>query len=173
VVNVQLSKSTMNKHDLIKQLSLTEHTEGGYFVESYRSATILPTSRLGSDRSLLTSIYYLLTDDRPIDHLHRNQSDILHYFQAGSAITYLLVNPAGELQKVKLGLNFARGEVGQLLVPGGYWKAAVLEVGEYGLLGESVAPGFDYRDMTMAQADTFQASFPHLWSELSLYIKPN
>jgi predicted cupin superfamily sugar epimerase len=63
----------MNKHDLIKQLSLTEHTEGGYFVENYRSAKTLPTNRQGSDRSLLTSIYYLLTDDRPIDHLHRNQ----------------------------------------------------------------------------------------------------
>jgi uncharacterized protein len=166
-------KLTMNKHDLIQQLSLTKHTEGGYFVETYRSVTTLPTSRIGSDRSLLTSIYYLLTDDRPIDYFHRNQSDILHYFQAGSAITYLLVTPAGEFQKIKLGLNFAQGEVGQLLVPGGYWKAAVLESGEYGLLGESVAPGFDYRDMTIAQADTFQASFPHLWSELSTYIKPN
>lgn len=169
--NIQAFKLTMNKHDLIQQLSLTEHTEGGYFVESYRSGAVLPTNRPGGDRSLLTSIYYLLTDDRPIDHLHCNQSDILHYFQAGSAITYLLVSPAGELEKVKLGLNFAQGEVGQLLVPGGYWKAAVLESGEYGLLGESVAPGFDYRDMSLAQADTFQASFPHLWSELSKYVK--
>jgi len=163
----------MNKNDLIKQLSLTEHTEGGYFAESYRSTGTISTDRLGSDRSLLTSIYYLLTNDRPIDHLHRNQSDILHYFQAGSAITYLLVSPAGELEKVKLGLNFIEGEVGQLLVPGGYWKAAVLESGEYGLLGESVAPGFDYRDMEIAQADTFEADFPDLWSELSGYIKKN
>ena len=161
----------MNKNDLIEQLNLTEHTEGGYFVESYRSTETISTDRVDSDRSLLTSIYYLLTDDRPIDHLHRNQSDILHYFQAGSAITYLLVSPAGKLEKVKLGLNFAKGEVGQLLVPGGYWKAAVLESGEYGLLGESVAPGFDYRDMEIARADTFKADFPDLWSELSGYIK--
>jgi uncharacterized protein len=79
----------------------------------------------------------LLRDDRPIDHLHCNQSDILHYFQAGSAITYLLVSPAGELEKVKLGLNFAQGEVGQLLVPGGYCKAATLESGGYGLKGKA------------------------------------
>jgi len=161
----------MNKQDLIKQLALTEHTEGGYFSESYRSTMTISTDRIDSDRNLLTSIYYLLTDDRPIDHLHRNQSDILHYFQAGSAITYLLVSPAGELEKVKLGLNFAEGEVGQLLVPGGYWKAAILESGEYGLLGESVAPGFDYRDMEIASANTFKADFPHLWSDLSAYIK--
>lgn len=161
----------MNKQDLIEQLSLTEHTEGGYFVESYRSTATMATERVGSDRNLLTSIYYLLTDDLPINHLNRNQSDILHYFQAGSAITYLLVDPDGKLEKVKLGLNFAEGEVGQLLVPGGYWKAAVLESGEYGLLGESVAPGFDYRDMEIARADVFKAEFPNLYSELSGYIK--
>ena len=161
----------MNKHDLIQQLSLTKHIEGGYFIETYRSKATLPTDRVDCDRNILTSIYYLLTDDRPIDHLHRNQSDILHYFQAGSPITYFLVSSTGKLEKVKLGLNFAAGEVGQLLVPGGYWKAAVLESGEYGLLGESVAPGFDYRDMEIAKPDTFKADFPHLWTELSAYVK--
>ena len=161
----------MNKQALIQQLSLVEHTEGGYFVESYRSPQTLPTERVGSDRSLLTSIYYLLTDDRPVNHFNRNKSDILHYYQGGSAITYFLVNLDGELEKIKLGLNFTQGEVGQLLVPGGYWKAGVLEAGEYGLLGEAVTPGFDYRDMEIAQAETFKADFPHLWSELSPYIK--
>ena len=162
----------MNKHDLIKQLSLVEHTEGGYFVESYRSPQTIFTDRVGSDRSILTSIYYLLTNDRPIDHLHRNQSDILHYFQAGSPITYFLVSPSGELEKVDLGLNFAAQEKWDnysFLVATG--KQRVLKSGEYGLLGESVAPGFDYRDMEIAQADAFKAEFPHLWSELSAYIK--
>ena len=161
----------MNKHDLIKYLSLSEHIEGGYFAETYRSDTNISTSRTGSDRNILTSIYYLLTDDRPIDYFHQNQSDILHYFQAGSAITYLTINPAGELNKVKLGLNFAEGEVAQLLVPGGYWKAAVLEAGEFGLLGESVAPGFDYRDMKLATAEHFQTAYPQLWSELAALVQ--
>lgn len=161
----------MNKHDLIARLSLVEHTEGGYFAETYRSHLSIPTKRTGGDRHLLTSIYYLLTDDRPIDYLHRNQSDIMHYFQAGSAITYLLVSPSGELNEVKLGLDFSRGETAQLLVPGGYWKAAVLEAGEFGLLGESVAPGFDYRDLEIANAEVIRASFPQLWMELSPYIK--
>ncbi len=161
----------MNKQDLIKHLSLVEHIEGGYFAETYRSDINISTKREGCDRSILTSIYYLLTDDRPIDHFHKNQSDILHYFQAGSAVTYLILSPSGELTKVKLGLNFAQGEVAQLLVPGGYWKAAVLEAGEFGLLGESVAPGFDYRDMEIGQADYFRNSFPNLWSELAPYVR--
>ena len=161
----------MNKRDIIEQLSLTKHTEGGYFAETYRSDLTVPTDRVESDRNISTSIYYLLTDDRPIDHLHKNQSDIMHYFQAGSAITYLLVSPQGELTKVKLGLNFSDGATAQLLVPGGYWKAAVLESGEFGLLGESVAPGFDYRDMEIGEADSIKDLFPELWTELAPYIK--
>ena len=161
----------MNKAEIIKQLSLVEHIEGGYFAETYRSDVNIRTDRIGSDRNILTSIYYLLTDNRPINYFNRNQSDIMHYFQAGSAISYLIINSSGELQKVKLGLNFARREVAQLLVPGGYWKAAVLETGEFGLLGESVAPGFDYRDREIATAEHFQTSFPHLWSELAPYVK--
>ena len=161
----------MNKEELIDRLGLTEHVEGGYFRETYRAAATMPTTREDSDRHVMTSIYYLLTSDRPIDHFHRNQSDIMHYFQAGSSITYLLLTPAGELQKIKLGLDFAAGETAQLLVPGGYWKAAVLEQGEYGLLGEAVAPGFDYRDMEIATADKFQQAFPDLWSQLSPYVK--
>ena len=161
----------MNKEQIIAQLSLVEHVEGGYFSETYRSSEEMSTPREGSDRALLTSIYYLLTDDRPIDHLHQNKSDIMHYFQAGSPITYILIDTDKKLSKVKLGLNLEQGEVPQLLVPKGYWKAAVLESGEYGLLGEAVAPGFDYRDMTIAKANEIQAQFPTLWDELAPYVR--
>ncbi|MGF1537106.1 MAG: cupin domain-containing protein [Elainellaceae cyanobacterium] len=161
----------MNKHRWIEALSLVEHVEGGYFSETYRAAEAMTTPREGCDRAVMTSIYYLLTDDRPIDHLHQNQSDIMHYFHAGSAITYILVDPQGQLHKVKLGPNVAQGDVLQLLVPGGYWKAAVLESGEYGLLGEAVAPGFDYRDMTIATAEAIQAQVPALWDELAPYVR--
>ena len=160
----------MNKYDLIKQLSLVEHIEGGYFSETHRSEQIVSSDREGNERSIFTSIYYLLTDDRPIDYCHKNQSDIMHYFQAGSAITYLILYPSGRLDKVKLGLNFTNGEVGQLLVPGGCWKAAVLEEGEFGLIGEAVAPGFDYRDMEIAKADDLRQNFPDIWDEIAPYV---
>jgi uncharacterized protein len=163
----------MNKYDLIQHLSLVEHIEGGYFSETYRSNCIISTEREGNERNMLTSIYYLLTDDRPIDYFHKNKSDIMHYFQAGSAITYLIINPLGNLNKVKLGLDFTKGEVAQLLVPRGYWKAAILEAGEFGLLGESVAPGFDYRDMEIARSNHFREQFGDLWEQLAPYVKNN
>lgn len=161
----------MNKQDWIEKLSLVEHVEGGYFFESYRSAEEMPTPREGSDRSVMTSIYYLLTDDRPINHLNKNTSDIVHYFQAGASITYFLIDLEGKLKKIRLGLDVAQGEVPQLIVPGGYWKAAVLESGEYGLLGEAVAPGFDYRDMAIGKAAEIRQQFPDLWNELAPYVR--
>ena len=58
-----------------------------------------------------------------------------------------------------------------LLVPKNCWKAVILEEGEFGLLGEAVAPGFEYQDMEIAQPDSFRASFLNLWDELSPYVK--
>jgi predicted cupin superfamily sugar epimerase len=161
----------MNKQQLIDSLSLVEHVEGGYFAETHRSAETISTIREGSDRAVLTSIYYLLTDDRPIDHFHKNQSDILHYFHLGSPITYLLLHPDGRLDRVQMGSDPNLGHVLQLLVPGGCWKAAVLERGEFGLIGEAVAPGFDYRDMELATAEGLQAEFPDQWESLAPYIR--
>lgn len=162
----------MDKDDLIQQLSLEKHIEGGYFVETYRSEETVSTDREGNKRSILTSIYYLLTDDRPINYLHKNKSDILHYFHLGSPITYITVSPQGKLKKTKLGSNIAQGEVLQLLVPGGYWKTAVLEEGEFGLLGESVSPGFEYKDMEIAKSESFRSIFPNLVDEVAPYIQP-
>lgn len=165
-----LIKKIMNKKEIIEQLNLSNHIEGGYFAETYRSLEQIRTDRNGEQRQVLTSILYLLTDDSPIDYFHKNQSDIIHYFHGGSAITYFIIHPDGRLEKQKLGFNLAQGEVLQLIVKGGCWKAAVLEEGEYGLLGEAVAPGFDYRDMQVANQSSFQ-EFPELQAEIKPYVK--
>jgi len=147
------------------------HPEGGYYSEIYSSGMMIETDRVGQQRSAMTSIYYLLTDDSPIDYFHINKSDIMHYFHGGSPVTYLLIPPNGTLQKCKLGLNLANGEKPQLLVPAGYWKVAVLEAGEFGLLGEGVAPVFDFRDMEIAQSEDVGQRCPGIWDELAPYIK--
>jgi uncharacterized protein len=64
----------------------------------------------------------------------------------------------------------------QLIVPGGVWKATVLEGGEgkedhWGLLGEAVAPGFDYRDMRFGEGGEMAVAFPHLSQVIEPYLK--
>ncbi len=108
----------------------------------------------------MSSIYYMLTDDNPAGHLHRNHSDIMHYWHAGGALRYWLITPDGELRNTVLGPDLAAGEQLQLLVPGGWWKATELVSGGFGLLSEAVSPGFDFADMTLARFADIVAAFP-------------
>ncbi len=159
-----------HKDTIIQSLKLQKHREGGYFAEIHRSTEEIDTNRIGGKRSVLTSIYYMLTDDSPIGHFHINQSDIVHYFHIGDPILYLIVHPNGHLEKKLLGLDIEKGHQPQLIVKGGCWKASVLQQGTYGLIGEAVAPGFDYRDSLIAEPQNFRNLFPQLWSELAPYV---
>lgn len=151
----------MNKQLLIDQLRLEPHLEGGYYRRTYSAAHSAVIDGVG-ERLLMSSIFYLLTDDSPIGYFHRNRSDILHYWQAGSSLTYYLIDAAGQLSQVRLGPDLAAGEQLQLLVAGDTWKATELNGGEFGLLSEAVSPGFEYRDMELATAAGLRAQFPQL-----------
>lgn len=159
----------MNAEELIKLLGLEPHpTEGGYFRRTYESSLCIDGSN--GRRLLLTSIYYLLTQEQPGGFLHRNKSDILHYHHLGAAIKYILVSPDGVLYEKILGPNMRNGEVLQLLVPGGWWKASRLCAGAYGLISEAVSPGFEYVDNEIASMDSVQRNFPKLQHILQQYI---
>ena len=70
----------MKKEDAIKLLQLEAHPlEGGFFRRTYESETHVELRE--GHRKLMTSIFYMLTTDGPVSHLHRNKSDIVHYFQ--------------------------------------------------------------------------------------------
>lgn len=155
---------------IIQQLQLEPHVEGGYYRRSYQSEKSVEAPQQGL-RYLMTSIYYLLTSDSPIGHLHRNQSDIIHYYHCGDPIDYWLISPGGELQQFTLGHNLMANQLLQLHVPGGYWKASRLQGGEYGLISEAVTPGFDYQDMELAEEGTIKTLYPGLWDLVKPLVK--
>ncbi|WP_373092286.1 cupin domain-containing protein [Zhongshania sp.] len=157
----------MNSATIIAQLGLEPHLEGGYFRRSYTA----PHSING--RPAMSSIYYLLTADSPIGHLHRNRSDILHFWQGGSSLRYTLISPNGELKQKVMGPNIGAGEQLQILVPGGYWKASELCAGDHGLISEAVCPGFDFADHQLASAAQIQRDHPQHWQGLTHLISPS
>jgi len=57
------------------------------------------------------------------------------------------------------------------LIKGGCWVTAILETGEYDLIGEAVSPGFEYADMALITDRDVPARFPKLGPELRNYIK--
>ena len=162
---------TTTQNDIITLLGLEPHpTEGGYFRRTYESDLRCDTGN--GSRMLLTSIYYMLTQDNPVGFLHRNRSDILHYHHLGASIRYTIVSPDGVLSEKILGPDIAHGEALQLLVPGGWWKASRICAGDYALISEAVSPGFEYADNEIATDEQIQQLFPKIKPALDQYIKP-
>jgi predicted cupin superfamily sugar epimerase len=135
----------MTAEEIVARLGLKPHpVEGGYFVETYRSAETLP--RDVGVRSLGTAIYYLLTPTT-VSAMHLLPTDEVFHFYLGDPVRQLQLWPDGTGREVLLGTDLAAGQQPQLVVPGGVWQGAVLEPGgRFALLGATMAPGFDYAD---------------------------
>ncbi|MFL1501613.1 cupin domain-containing protein [Pseudomonas sp. O64] len=149
--------------DLISALELEAHEEGGYYRRTFESGRyVTAETEEGGQRHLMTSIYYLLTQESPVGFFHLNHSDIVHYYHLGDAIEYSLIYPDGTLQTRVMGSDVASGQLLQLRVPGGIWKASKISKGAagYGLISEAVSPGFDYADMKMSDRQKLTAQFP-------------
>ena len=156
-------KTAGNLAQLVDALGLEQHVEGGYFRQTYKAGTDTLVKTPFGDRVTMTSIYYLLTSDSPVGHFHLNRSDIMHYFHLGDPITYYLIYPDGRLETRTLGPDVLNGHELQFVVEGGVWKASKIaehNVNGYGLIGEAVAPGFEYEDMQLAKPENLIEAFP-------------
>ncbi|TBN04882.1 cupin domain-containing protein [Hyunsoonleella flava] len=155
----------MNKvQDIINQLQLKPHPEGGYFKETYRSTGIIPQKCLDSefigDRTYCTGIYFLLTSDT-FSAFHRINQDEMWHFYKGSPLTLHMISPEGDYSKISIGNDIENREMLQFVVPAKYWFAGEVS-GEdsYALVGCTVAPGFDFRDFEMPSRENLISLFP-------------
>jgi len=157
-----MSDSTPTAAELIEALGLDGHVEGGFFRRTYEARDKPRVDEGQGERFSMTSIFYLLTDEGPVGHFHRNRADIVHYFHLGDPIEYFLIHPDGRLETVVMGPDPTRGQRLQLTVAGGIWKASRLTAGPagYGLISEAVTPGFDYADMTLGTSSELTRRFP-------------
>ena len=145
----------MKASDWIKRLKMSEHPEGGYYAELYRSHVSLSAEDI--ERSLATSIYYLL-ESGDISHWHQLASDELWYYHAGSElVVHLFVDGIYEQHIVGLSENAKP----QLVIPAGaVFSAEVKEDENYGLVGCMVSPGFDFEDFRLVSAEELMDIFP-------------
>jgi len=150
----------MNKTEVIAALGLEPHFEGGFFRAMFRATERAPFETEHGPRLTMTSIYYMLTEDSPIDVFHTKHSDGIQYHHFGAPITYHLIHPDGRYERVVLGPDLAAGQVPALAVKGGVWKSAELPSGEFGLVSEVVSPGWDMADMRVIDRAGLTALFP-------------
>lgn len=148
----------------ISQLHLQPHPEGGFYKEVYRSDEIISedslNNRYGSEHSISTSIYYLLTGN-DFSAFHKIKSDEIWHFYDGSPITLYLINEDGKFETKKLGINLEANEVPQIVIPRNNWFAAQPnDKNSYTLVGCTVAPGFDFNDFELADRKDLLKKFP-------------
>jgi len=144
----------MNAADLVRQLGLQPHPEGGYFRETYRASEAIAgpalPRRFGGERSISTAIYFLLEAGQ-CSHLHRIKADEVWHFYAGDPLIVVEIDTAGRLKTTRLGGGPGEGGVFQHVVPAGVWFGAIpAEGGRFALVGCTVAPGFDFADFELA-----------------------
>jgi predicted cupin superfamily sugar epimerase len=130
----------MQAQDIVRQLQLQPHPEGGWYRELYRSARQVATA--DAVRSALTSIYYLLEREQ-LSRWHVVDADEVWHFHGGAPLDLYAYEPAsGQLVHSQLTFLGGGGEPAAV-VPAGVWQAARSQ-GDYSLVGCSVGPGFEY-----------------------------
>jgi len=156
---------------LIKQLNLQRHPEGGFYSEIFRSeCAVLPEGER-SERSALTTIYFLLTAGQA-SLFHRVASDEVWHHLEGDSLDLFVIDPQMKegsrltLESTTTALDPA---LAVRIVKAGSWQAARSN-GSFSLLGCTVGPGFDFADFDLArslpdEAKQISTSFPD-WADL-------
>ena len=141
--------------ELIEQLGLTAHPEGGWYRETWRgAASAAGCGEPGPDgRASGTAINFLLRAGEA-SHWHTVDATELWLWQAGDPLELrLAADEAGPVRSVILGSDIGAGEQLQGLVAPGEWQAA-RSTGEprfgYSLVSCVVVPGFDFAGFTLA-----------------------
>ena len=114
---------TSDAAELMRLLELKPLSEeGGFFVETYRSADTVDARQFQrghtGTRSLCTAIYYLLTP-ASFSVLHKLPGDEIFHFYLGDPVEMLELHPDGAARVLTLGADVAHGMKLQHVVPGG------------------------------------------------------
>jgi hypothetical protein len=129
--------------EVIEALGLKPHPEGGWFRETFRD------DAGDGGRAASTAIFYLLEAGQVSAwHRVRDAAEIWHHC-AGGPLQLGLAAPDGPPREEILGPDIFSGQTPQLVVPAGWWQSA-RPLGQWTLVGCTVAPGFEFAAFEMA-----------------------
>ena len=129
--------------EIIRLLGLKPHPEGGHFRETFRDPQTLPDRRAAS-----TAIYFLLRRGER-SRWHRVDAAEAWHWYAGATLALHVAGLLGGSTTLRLGNDLAAGERPQAVVPAFTWQAAE-SLGDWSLVGCTVAPGFSFAGFEMA-----------------------
>ncbi len=130
----------MTADEIIAELGLKPHPEGGHFSESFRAPD--------APRGASTAIYFLLKAGER-SHWHKVDADEIWHHYAGAPLELSLSADGKRVTRLRLGHDLALGERPQGVVPRGVWQAA-RSLGSWTLIGATVAPAFRFEGFELA-----------------------
>lgn len=149
----------MNATEVIRLLNLEPlQLEGGYFVQTYKSTCSTQHPIKGGDRSTLTCIYYLMTQNEN-SKLHRVKSDEIFHYYLGAPAELLIIDSKHRVTLHVLGPNLLLGERPQIRVPANSWQSLKVKgsaPAAYCLMGATVSPGFEFEDFELGEPSIIQ-----------------
>lgn len=126
---------------IIQTLGLKPHPEGGWFAETFRDPD-------GGARGYSTAIYFLLRKgEESAWHRVRDAAEVWHHY-AGAPLQLQISPDLDEIETLTLGTELDAGERPQHVVPANIWQRAK-SLGDWTLVGCTVAPGFDFAAFEM------------------------
>jgi predicted cupin superfamily sugar epimerase len=136
---------SMTSAEVIRCLDLKPHPEGGHYRETLRDPACY------GDRSVSTAIYFLLAAGE-ISNWHRIDAIEVWHWYGGAPLELAISTESDVIRRLVVGPNLASGERPQVAVPGGAWQSAK-SLGEWTLVGCTVAPGFQFDRFELAPSD--------------------
>ena len=127
--------------NLIALLRLAPHPEGGHYRQTWRDP-----SPGGGGRGFSTAILFLLRAGESSWWHRVDAAEVWHHYRGAP-----LELSVGRSVRV-LGPAIEKGELPQLIVPPGEWQMA-RSLGDYSLVGCTVAPGFEFSKFELAPKD--------------------
>jgi len=165
--------------ELIRYLKLEPlPVEGGYFRQTYLSDERIPADglppRYTAPKPFGAAIYFLLTDEPDcFSAMHMLPTDEIYHFYLGDPVELLLLHPGGRSERVVLGSDVLAGQQVQFVVPRGVWQGShLVPGGRLGLLGTTMAPGFDPTDFTGGDRDELIREYPDAAETIRLLTRP-
>ena len=136
-----MTSEPLTADEVIAQLKLAPHPEGGYYRETFRDEP----GHKGRPHS--TAILYLLKTGE-VSRWHRVDAAELWHWYSGAPLL-LEVKHDEARHEYRLGPDWLKGEHPHAAVPAHAWQSA-RSLGAWTLLGCTVAPGFDFSGFEMA-----------------------
>ncbi|ACM27970.1 conserved hypothetical protein [Rhizobium rhizogenes K84] len=135
----------MQPQEIIEALSMQRHPEGGWYVQTFRDDH-------GGARGHSTAIYYLLqAGERSHWHRVHDAAEVWHYY-AGAPLALHRSADGKTSETIILGIDLPKGERPQAIIPADWWQSAE-SLGDFTLVGCTVAPGFEFSSFEMAPPD--------------------